>query len=257
MGCAAIFSRVFTAIDSPTPLVVDGGRRRLRDGLSALAALLKDANDTAQGFRLLEALDPLIHHRELARMRTAQSGLQLLAEQPRLLNMLRDTAALDALPEGSVGRAYRAWCESEGIHPDGFVAIGEAGSDACSIEDDLVRYAAYRHRDSHDLWHVVYGCRADLLGEAAILGFTLGQTRSPGMAVLLIGGLMHSFTIGWKQGASMRRLAWRGLQDGIRARPLAPVPWEEWLARPLAEVRAELGITDVPSYTPTYAPRKH
>lgn len=229
----------------------------MRDGLSALAALLKDPNDTAQGFRLLEALDPLIHHRELARMRTSPIGLQLLEDKPRLLNMLRDTAALDALPEGSLGRAYRAWCASEGIHPDGFVAIGEAGSEACSIADEQVRYAAYRHRDSHDLWHVVYGCRADLLGEAAILGFTLGQTRSPGMAVLLAGGLLHSLTIGWKQGASMRRLAWRGLQDGIRARPLAPVPWEEWLARPLADVRADLGITDVPSYTPTYAPRKN
>jgi ubiquinone biosynthesis protein COQ4 len=243
--------------DSSTSFVVEGGRRRLRDGLSALAALLKDANDTAQGFRLLEALDPLIHHRELARMRTAPSGLRLLEEQPRLLNLLRDTALLDAMPEGSLGRAYRAWCESEGIHPDGFVAIGEAGSEAHAIADEQVRYAAYRHRDSHDLWHVVYGCRADLIGEAAILGFTLGQTRSPGMLILLIGGLMHSFTIGWKQGSCMRRLAWRGLLSGRRALPLAPVPWEEWLARPLADVRAELGITDVPSYTPSYAPRKN
>jgi ubiquinone biosynthesis protein COQ4 len=204
---------------------------------------------------LLEALDPLVHHRELARMRLAPSGLKLLEEQPALLDLLRDTAALDALPEGSVGHAYRAFCKSENIHPDGFVEIGEAGSEVDKITDQQVRYAALRHRDTHDLWHVAYGCRADLLGEAAILGFTLGQTRSPGMAILLVGGLMHSFSIGWKQGACMRRLAWRGLKHGLRARPLAPVPWEEWLARPLAEVRAELGITEVPSYTPTYAAR--
>jgi ubiquinone biosynthesis protein COQ4 len=246
-----------TLTDSPTSLVVEGGRRRLRDGVSALAALLKDPNDTAQGFRLLEALDPLIHHRELALMRATAGGLQLLQQQPRLLHALRDSAALDALPKGSLGRAYRAWCESEHIHPDGFVAIGEAGSEARAIEDDLVRYAAYRSRDSHDLWHVVYGCRADLIGEAAILGFTLGQTRSPGMLILLVFGLLHSFTIGWKQGGCMRRLAWRGLRSGMRAGNLAPVPWEAWLARPLAEVRAELGITDIPSYTPTYAPRKN
>jgi ubiquinone biosynthesis protein COQ4 len=246
-----------TLTGSPTSIVVDGGRRRLRDAVSALAALLKDPNDTAQGFRLLEALDPLIHHRELALMRTAASGLKLLREQPRLLNVLRDSAALDALPEGSLGRAYRAWCASENIHPDGFVVIGEAGSEARTIEDELVRYAAYRHRDSHDLWHVVYGCRADLIGEAAVLGFTLGQTRSPGMLILLIGGLLHSFSIGWQQGACMRRLAWRGLRSGVRAEKLAPVPWEAWLARPLAEVRAELGITDVPSYTPSYHTSKH
>lgn len=245
---------MFTLTREAPPVRYEG-KRRVRDGINALRALLKDANDTAQGFRLLEALDPLVHHRELVRMRTAPSGLKLLEEQPELLNLLRDTAALDALPEGSVGHAYRAFCKSENIHPDGFVELGVAGSDAESIEDEQVRYAALRHRDTHDLWHVVYGCRADLLGEAAILGFTLGQTRSPGMAILLIGGLMHSFSIGWKQGACMRRLAFRGLRHGLRARPLAPVPWEEWLARPLADVRAELGITEVPSYTPTYAPR--
>ncbi|HET8932827.1 MAG TPA: Coq4 family protein [Polyangiales bacterium] len=241
-----------TRESAPVPA---GGKRRVRDAISALRALLKDPNDTAQGFRLLEALDPLVHHRELARMRTAPSGLKLLADQPVLLSLLRDTAMLDALPEGSVGHAYRAFCKGEGIGPDGFVQVGEAGSEADQLEDEQVRYAALRHRDSHDLWHVVYGCRADLLGEAAILGFTLGQTRSPGMAILLLGGLMHSLSIGWRQGACMRRLAWRGLQHGLAARPLAPVPWEEWLARPLADVRAELGITEVPSYTPTYAAR--
>ena len=38
--------------------VAYAGKRRLRDAISALRALLKDPNDTAQGFRLLEALDP-------------------------------------------------------------------------------------------------------------------------------------------------------------------------------------------------------
>jgi ubiquinone biosynthesis protein COQ4 len=230
--------------------------RRLRVALRALQALLRDPNDTAQGFRLLEALDPFVHHRELALMRSAPSGLQLLEEQPPLLQALRDSSALDAMPEGSLGRAYRAFCLSEGIDPDSFVEIGEAGSIADELADEALRYCAYRHRDSHDLWHVVYGCRADLLGEAAILGFVLGQTRSPGMLVLLLGGLLHSFAIGWKQGASMRRLAVHGLWSGLRASPLAPVPWEAWLERPLVEVRAELGITEVPSYTPSYAARK-
>jgi ubiquinone biosynthesis protein COQ4 len=242
-----------TLTPTSSSVATEGRRRRLHDALGALRALLKDPNDTAQGFRLLEALDPRVHHRELTRMRSELYGLKLLREQPWLLDALRDREALDALPAGSLGRAYREFCRNEGKHPDGFVEVGEAGSQAHGIADEELRYAAFRHRDSHDLWHVVYGCRTDLLGEAAVLGFVLGQTRSPAMAVLLIGGLMHSFTIGWRQGASMRRLALQGLKHGVRARPLAPVPWEEWLGRPLADVRAELGITEVPSYTPTYA----
>jgi ubiquinone biosynthesis protein COQ4 len=227
-------------------------RRRVRDAFGALATLLGDPNDTAQGFVLLEALDPHVHERELELMRRAPHGAALLRDRPELLDTLRDRATLDALPPGSLGRAYRAFCESEGLAPEGFVQIGESGSCAGALENELERYAARRHRDSHDLWHVVYGCRTDLIGEAGILGFTAAQTCSPGLALLWVGGLLHSFAIEWKQGVAMRRFAFLGLLRGLQAEPLAGVPWESWLARPLAEVRAELNVNAAPSYLPSY-----
>ena len=226
-------------------------RRNLREAFRALRALMLNPNDTAEGFRLIEALDPLIHHRELARMQTEPSGQRLLREQPVLLQLLRARDALDALPAGSLAREYRAFCAREGVGPDAFVSLGEAASQ--SIDDDLVRYAAHRSRDSHDLWHVVCGYRSDLAGEAGILGFTLAQTRSPGMLLLFFGGLLQSLMIGYRQGKTMRRLAFFGLKNGLRARPLAAAPWEEWLDKPLDEVRAQLRIFDVPSYEPAYA----
>jgi ubiquinone biosynthesis protein COQ4 len=184
-------------------------------------------------------------------MSSEPSGEKLLREQPVILNALRDRRALEALPEGSLGREYRKFCEREGIEPEGFVEVGEAGSQA--IADPLVRYAAHRFRDSHDVWHVVCGFRSDLAGEAAILAFYCAQTRSPGLYLLLIGAILHSVVVGKQPGKTMRRLAWLGWKSGKRARPLAAAPWEEWLAKPIAEVRAELGITDVPIYEPAYA----
>jgi ubiquinone biosynthesis protein COQ4 len=234
----------------------DGVRRRsLRAALAALRALLRDPTDTAQGFRLLEALDPHIHHRELARMQREPSGQQLLRTQPVILDALCARDVLDALPEASLGRAYRAYCEREGLEPEDFVALARTASQADELEDALVRYAAHRHRDSHDLWHVVGGYRTDLAGEAGVLGFTLAQTRSPGLLLLFFGGLLHSLTLAPRHGHTMRRLAFHGLRSGWRARPLSAAPWEDWLARSLDEVRAELGIEDVPSYEPAYAAR--
>jgi ubiquinone biosynthesis protein Coq4 len=171
------------------------------------------------------------------------------------LNVLRQRSQLETLPVGSLGRAYRDYCEREGLDPESFVMVGQAGSQADVLSDELVRYAALRHRDSHDLWHVVGGYRTDLAGEAGILGFTLAQTRSPGLLLLFVGGLLHSLVIGWSRGKTMRRLAWHGVKSGLRARPLSAAPWEDWLDRPLEEVRAELGITDVPRYEPFYAAR--
>jgi ubiquinone biosynthesis protein COQ4 len=228
-------------------------QRSVRDALHALYLLIRDPNDTTQGFRLLEALDPLIHHREMARMRGEPSGEKLLREQPDLLDALSDRAALEALPEGSLGRAYRDFCVEEGVEPEGFVRVGEAGS--VTIEDALVRYAALRSRDSHDVWHVVCGYRTDLAGESAILAFIAAQHRSPGLFLLLIGAVLHSFVVNREAGKTMRRLARFGWKSGQRARPLAAAPWEEWLAKPLDEVRAELGISEVPDYTPAYSGR--
>lgn len=235
------------------PLPQGVSRRSVRAALAALRELLKDPSNTAQGFRLVEALDPYIHHRELSRMRSAPSGLRLLRERPVLLDLLRQRSLLDALPDGSLGRVYRQYCEREGLDPESFVRVGQAGSQADTIADELVRYAAHRARDSHDVWHVVCGYRTDLAGEAGILGFTLAQTRSPGLLLLFIGGLLHSLVIGRRRGATMRQLAWRGLRNGWRAAPLSAAPWEAWLARSLDEVRAELGITDIPRYEPAYA----
>jgi ubiquinone biosynthesis protein Coq4 len=193
--------------------VQDVQRRNMSEALAALRTLLNDPSDTAQGFRLIEAIDPHVHHRELARMRGDLYGRRLLAECPVLLHALLQRRELEALPEGSLGRAYRAHCVREGIDPEQFVRVAEAGSRAA-------------------------------------------QTRSPGLLLLFLGGIVHSWMVGSESGRTMRRLAWRGFKSGLKALPLAAAPWEEWLDRPLTQVRADLQIDDVPRYQPVYAQQR-
>lgn len=66
-------------------------------------------------------------------------------------------------------------------------------------------------RDVHDLWHVVLGYRADVLGEAALMGFTFAQTGNAATGVLLAVGLVKLATPG------ARPLILRAVLRGLRA----------------------------------------
>jgi hypothetical protein len=63
------------------------------------------------------------------------------------------------------------------------------------------------------------------------------------MGFLKIGGVVP--------GA--RKVIIGGLLRGRRAAWLPAAAWESLLARPLEEVRRELGLTDPPSYDPVYS----
>src|SRR5688572_11493175 len=129
------------------------------EALDALHKLIEDPNDTEQAFRIVRSIDGGGLERMFRRFGASAEGRALLAERPSLLAALRDRDALLAMPEGSLGRAYAAFCDREGIAPGGLVEASEA-SDA-DISPEL-RWFADRMRDSHDLWHVVTGFRTDL-----------------------------------------------------------------------------------------------
>lgn len=225
-----------------------GSRRGydVRAALRALRALVDDPDDTAQVFRILEAIPGGSAERALSRLRRSDSGARLLCERPRLLAVLADRAALAELPDDSLGRAYLDFVESEGISAEGLVAASEAGS------DDRLRdarpadldYLNDRMRDMHDLWHAVTGYHGDLIGEAALLAFSFAQTWSPGVGVIVALGLYKLSEPG------ARRVVLGGFRRGLRARWLPGVEWEALLAEPLDDVRRRLGVGPAPRYTP-------
>lgn len=220
-----------------------------RTALRSLRKLIADPSDTEEAFRVVRSLDGPAVAKNVRRMRTHPVGMRILEERPDLLARLRNTKALAALPEGSVGRAYRAFCELEGITPGGLV---EASNNVpMPFEGDELRYFANRMRDAHDLWHLVAGYRTDLLGELAVLVFSYTQGKGPGVALLAAGGLFESLRYA-EFGRDLRTLARGAWRRGNACGWLPAIYWEEQLARPLEELRHELGLSAPPVYTPLY-----
>lgn len=210
--------------------------------LRALRALSQDPDDLPRVFTIIESLPGRAPQRTLGRMRRSPSGRALLAERPSIAPLLSDRGALAALPAGSLGRAYLAFAEREQISAQGILDANDAGRLYAEGEVDADdAFMADRMRDTHDLWHVVTGYGADLRGETAVLAFSYAQTRHPGVALVIGLAVLRRVPgiVGLVRDAYRR---------GARASFLPAVRWEELLARPLAEVRAELGVEPAPPY---------
>ena len=213
--------------------------------LRSVRALLANPDDLPQVFTLLEALAGDTHERMERRLATSDAGRRILAERPNIVPLLEDREALRRLPDGSLGRAYLAFLESENISAAG---IQNADARGRAHPESLPPVEAYLHqrmRDTHDLWHAVTGYKGDVVGEAALLAFTLGQIWNTGIGLLVAVGFYKTFG-----SPEARALIVDGFRRGHRAAWLPEQPWESMLAMPVAEVRAKLGIGAPPAYTP-------
>ena len=209
----------------------------------ALVSLLRNPDDLPQVFEIIESLSQPTYRRTWRRLRTTPAGLRLLGARSCLSELLADRARLATLPDGSLGRAYLAFMEREGISAEGIVRASEAGGAKARGTTER-EYVPERLRDSHDLWHVVTGYEGDLVGELCLLAFTFAQLRNPALLLIVGGGASKGFLRG------KYRLAWHAFDRGRRAAWLPEVAWEAWLAEPLEAVRARLRIDAPPVYEP-------
>jgi ubiquinone biosynthesis protein COQ4 len=220
-------------------------RLRPVQAASAMRRLLQDPNDTRQVFRLLSALSPRLPGGLRRRFLASAAGARLLERRPDLRARLRDRTALAALPERSLGREYLRFMDATRITADGLVDASEA--DDPHTGDEIDRFIGDRLRDAHDLWHAVTGYGGDLTGEAALLAFTLAQTRAPGIAVLVAIGYAIA------RDPDVRRLIVDAFARGIRSAWLPAVDWEALLAEDVDVVRARLRVGPPPAYEPFFA----
>lgn len=218
-------------------------RTRPLVALRALGALSKDPDDLPQVFTIIDNLPGRAPQRMLARMRRTENGRRLLATKPDLGARLTDREALRALPEGTLGRAYLALVEREGITPQGIVDASLAGGASTETLSDDMRFLRDRMRDTHDLWHVVSGYGLDLVGEAALLSFSYAQTRNPGVGLVVFLAVVKGEPKIW-------RVLREGYRRGMRAEWLPGIAWETLLDRPLDEVRARLRVGARADYEP-------
>lgn len=134
--------------------------------------LLANKEDTEQVFHIIEALDGNTIERRLKSVTKTAGGQAMMERRRELPPILDDHARWEALPEGTVGRAYVAFMKREGLTAAGLVEESEKMfSKRERFEDDLEFYGC-RLRDIHDLYHVLSGYGRDQLGEVCVLAFS-------------------------------------------------------------------------------------
>jgi ubiquinone biosynthesis protein COQ4 len=201
--------------------------------IRAVRALQRNPEDTSQIFVIFRALRGRSGIKAFNRFAATATGRQVLAERRQLLPRLEDNAALAALPEGSVGRAYHDFMARENLSANGLVAASEnVYAEAVPPDMDLFRR---RMRDAHDLTHILTGYGRDGLGELCLLAFMNRHTRQLGQLLII--------AMSWARlpppARAAVRQAWR---QGAAARWFPGLDYEALLARPLDEVRRELNV---------------
>jgi ubiquinone biosynthesis protein COQ4 len=220
---------------------------RLFDAARAIRNVLADPDDTQHVFEVIDALQGPTLHRIRAKLQRSPQGRHLLATRPQILPLLCDREMLAVLPEGSLGRAYLAFVNAEGITADGLV---EASLASCRDDADVeLAWIKDWLRDTHDLWHTVLGYHGDLVGEAALLAFSHRETGNWGVGAI---ATVAWFKLGRVTDKSIhaRETIWDGRRLAKQTGWFIDVPWHEWLERPLQEVRRDLRVTTPVKYTP-------
>jgi ubiquinone biosynthesis protein COQ4 len=235
---------------------------RVAESLHGVAAWLgeystracEDPVDAAR--RLRPHLDQLLSesgadHGELDRQLAAEPVLApLLAEH--YLPPEYEAEDLAHYPPGTVARAYHDFLARWGLRHNYYGHLPTRTPR---------EYLLFRSINYHDYWHLASGYGADPLGEVGAVSFTLANRLRHLGAVAPRLCLQLSVTL----AGSMARYAlhfpdllqrWQqqfteGYRRGQEAGSLDLVSWEQHWERPLAQLRAELGITPAP------APERH
>lgn len=206
--------------------------------LQAMRRLKANPDDTSQVFVIFRALRGKSGLRSFQRFKNSAVGRAVLAERRVLTDRLTDTDALAALPEGSVGHTYLHFMQNENLTAAGLVNASNWDNDPVSTDAALFRE---RMTVAHDLTHVLTGYGRDPLGEMCLLAFMNRHSRNLGQ-ILIIAMSWLRMPPAWR--AAIRR-AWH---DGKKASWMMALDFEALLARPLDNVRRELGIVSPTLY---------
>jgi len=207
--------------------------------LRSVRALIANPDNTGEVFKVIEALKGGSIARAVARMEATPEGRELLRNKPDILPELSDRDALRAMPEGSVGRAYLKFVESQSLSADGLVAASEEAPRREGNSPDE-RWLGCRLRDIHDLQHVVCGYGRDTLGELCLLSFMVTQTPNRGIAFIIFMARRKACRA--TKLFSVDACIDEGRRIGEAADWFAAVNWETRLAEPLEQLRRELGV---------------
>lgn len=222
------------------------GRRDWRTAFDAIKKLLADTDDTPQVFRIMRALNVGNAPMNYARLIASERGGRIAYDRVELAQRFSDPAFVAGFAPGTVGAAYRDFLESTGYSADGLVSVSKLEPS----EDDLAHPYAWfgrRVRDTHDIWHVLTGYKADeSLGEAALVAFSFAQVGGLGWALIASAAALKSTRIAGN--TLFARAVIEGYRHGRRATWISGEDYLELLHEPIDAARARLNIQTPVAY---------
>lgn len=172
--------------------------------------------------------------------RTQPGARELERDRPDLPATLDDWEQLGRLPEQSLGRAYLALARRDTIRVGDLVADSLVLADEQErAPDPLRRWFRDRMIACHDLLHVLTGYDRDVAGEVQLLAFSLAVAP---MRVLRTGLVLALLGVPPRILPGFAHDLWRAWRRGRAARISRALRWEDLLAVPPDQVRAELGV---------------
>ncbi|TCM21783.1 ubiquinone biosynthesis protein COQ4 [Novosphingobium sp. PhB165] len=221
-------------------------RRDWGTAFKALRRLLADANDTAQVFRIMRALNAGTAKAGYLRLMGTAQGGRLAYERVELAERFSDPAFIAQFREGTVGAAYAEFLRKTGYSATGLAEVSKIDGVDLNLRHPYLWYGR-RMRDTHDIWHVLTGYRADEpLGELCLVAFSYAQTRGLGWGFIALGGALKALRA--RGGKLVLRAIREGYRRGKNAAWLPGEDYERLLAEPLDVARARLNITEPNAY---------
>lgn len=217
------------------------GRRDWRTAFDAIRKLLANGDDTAQVFRIMRALNANSAPMNYAQLIATAQGGRIATEQGELAQRFSDAAFVASFAPGTVGAAYRDFLRATGYSADGLVQVSRLEDEA-----DVAHPYAWmgrRIRDSHDIWHVLTGYKADeSLGEAALVAFSYAQVGGLGWAFIAAAASLKSLRV--TGGTLFARAVLEGYRRGRHAAWLAGEDYMTLLHEPIDAARCRLRLDE-------------
>jgi ubiquinone biosynthesis protein COQ4 len=204
--------------------------------LNAIRITMADSDRLDQIHLVEETTGRGAFRRIHARLEGTAEGRALLQQRPELNETQVDLAALRRLPRTSLGGAYVAHLDDNGL------SAATQAVQTRYVEDPDLAYLVRRFRQTHDVWHPLVALGVAPHEEVLVHAFSFGQLHLPLSAlVLLFGGLKHGLLEGrWGMLRHTLRDTYRAGRD---AEDLIGVHWESMWETPLEAVRRRYRIT--------------
>ena len=216
--------------------------------LTSVIKLMLNKEDTRQVFETITAMSGGSGKRLFRRFVATEAGRKVIDGDVDMISVLGDREALRRLPEGSLGRAYLAFMENEGLSIEGLMGAAEEADLRFDEESQFPAFTRmFRYLDAtHDLWHVVTGYGRDALGEVCNLEFTFKMTGNTGLPLIIWMGRfaqkLERFDLPILAAVREAQLMGEGA-DWIMAHEVASL-----LPLPLEEARRRLRIAEPKVY---------